>query len=382
MIDIDVFIKADRNRTCIKTLVVLLVFCLLNLFMTACTNAEPMVIPNPEESIKETKPDVNKELPALKFTILIHLEAWKLDKINPQGKLNHEAYLDEVKAMVELLNKYNAIFTWESGYLQFLKNGQPNNPDGVFDPAHPNFIDTPLFKYLKNNKQDIGVHADLGGNSAIAYTQLNFVQDLQRMKTNMNLRSGISRHVSGICSHLDWVNAAVDTGYLFTTSNVAYCTAAMAEEDKPTEYKDCTSAGGCHQIYPEDITRRIHPWRMKDAASWLTDDATGDLVMLPSSSPINCLEENQTTTDSLTLCSFDKNDLTELKTDLDLALANRDANKVNMYYGVFSVGTRLDLNMLEDLLKTIQVYVDDGDIEWSSVNKIYDAYVDWEKDNR
>jgi len=346
--------------------------------MLACTNEDVVTTPKPIEKV----PSKTKELPPLKFTILIHLEAWKLDKINPQGKLNHEAYMDEIKLMVELLKTYDATFTWESGYLQFLRTGRSNNPDGVFDPAHPSFIDTPLFKYLKSNKQDIGVHADLGGNSAIPYTQLNFVQDLQRMKTNMNLRSGISRHVSGICSHLDWVDAAVKTGYLFTTSNVAYCTAAMAEEDRPSEYKDCTSAGGCHQIYPEDITSRIHPWRMKDAASWLTDDASGELVMLPSSSPINCLAENQTTTESLLKCTFDADDIATLKTDLDLALANRDANKVNMYYGVFSVGTRLELDTLKDLLDAVQEYVNDGEIEWSTANKIHDAYVAWEKENR
>ena len=360
----------------IKSKAVIFIACLLSLSIFACTNTDVS---------KETEKEVTKKettLKPLNFTILVHLEGWKLDRINPQGKLNHEAYMDEVIAMVDLLNSYNATFTWESSYLQFLRFGRLNNPEGVFDPAHPKFISTPLYTFLKNNKQDIGVHGDLGGNSTLPYTQGFFTNDMSRMKTNIDLRGGISNHVSGICSHLDWVSAAVKAGYKFTTSNVAYCVSAMAEADRPEVYKDCVKAADCHQTYPNDIASRIHPWRMKNAATWLTDDASGSLVMLPSSGLIDCKAEAASSEDSLTGCTFDDADILALTTDLDAALANRDATKINMYYGVFSVGSIKNKVMLEKLLKAIQVYVDDGDIVWSSANEIYDAYVDWEKDNR
>ncbi|MFQ5571413.1 MAG: hypothetical protein ACE5G0_17180, partial [Rhodothermales bacterium] len=317
------------------------------------------------------------------LTLTVHLEGWQLDRPDPLGVPTYDNYVAMIEGYVDLLDEYDATFTWEASYLQFHQPGRTEvKPQGVFDPAHPNYIATTLFSLLSSRGQDTGVHADLGGNPSKPYSDAFFQADLEVMKANMTALGGRVTHVSGICSDLDWAQAAIRAGFQFTTGNVAYCVSAMPREARPDPYKDCRGASDCHQTYPDAIEKRIHPWRIKDGASWLDDDPSGELVVLPTSGGLNCLHESSTSSASATVCELNADDLNVLRPDLERAIALRDPDKVNMYYLVLSIGSPYDKEDVRPFLKLVQEYVDKGQVEWSTANKIYSAYTQWERTHR
>jgi NAD(P)H-flavin reductase len=68
--------------------------------------------------------------------------------------------------------------------------------------------------------------------------------------------------------------------------------------------------------------------------------------------------------------------------ELEQAIEMADPNKVNIYYVGWSLGKPLDKEMLEEWLKSIKPYVDNGTVKWVTLPEMYDAYIEWEKDNR
>lgn len=244
----------------------------------------------------------------------------------------------------------------------------------------------PALASLEAAGHAVGSHAAAGTESGL--TQSDFERLLGRRR--MSLRRVVSRvdHVSGICSPLDFVTAAANAGFSFTTGATAQCILAMT--DRPAGYEDLTCAAAtdtrCHAAYPSALTDRIHPWRALDGAHWLTDDPAGRLVVIPSSGSVPCLEEEATATGRITSCRLDDADVTRALADLDAAIAAVDPARVNTYYWVWGSwdwsSTAIDPTALNRLLTEVARRAAAGQVQWASAAAMYDAYVAWESAHR
>jgi hypothetical protein len=156
-------------------------------------------------------------LPPLKIGVMVHIEtqdAWQ----NPDQLF--ESYINRIRNdFLPWLTAHGARFTWEfrGEITELLKERDPT-----------------LIDELLAAGQGVGVHADLGYPESQT-TLSEFTTDLSSLRTELLELYPETQHVSGICSSLDWVTAARDAGYLFTTGNVAYCVMSMPYEDRPAE---------------------------------------------------------------------------------------------------------------------------------------------------
>lgn len=239
---------------------------------------------------------------------------------------------------------------------------------------------------LETAGHTVGSHAATGDESGLTQTQFQ-TNLLNRRGALLGVVSSVN-DVSGICSSLDFVTAAANVGFTFTTSATAQCLLALST--RPAGYEDlsCASAtdARCHAPYPTELTARIHPWRALDGAHWLTDDAAGRLVILPSSGSVPCLAEEATSDGGLTTCRLDDTDVTMALADLDAAIAAVDASRVNTYYWVWGSwdwsSTAVDPRALNRLLSEVGRRVTAGAVRWATAQQMYDAYVAWESTHR
>jgi hypothetical protein len=289
--------------------------------------------------------------PVLYLGIMVHLEGWD----DGENQTNFEKHAQLVRTYASLFKTYGGRLTLESKEMT----------DGIL-----RWGDNVLLE-MEQRGHGIGVHADAGGQKN--YRCNRFTADLEAKKTQLESLGVTVRHVSGIVSHCDWVTAAADAGYLFTTGQVAYSVMSMPPEDRPPEYRDCQSPAKCHQTFPTELADRLHPWRMNSAADWLTPDPNGRLVMLPSSGGLYCLAEVAQGQDCK---DFDEGDIEAFFRELDKAIALSEAGKVNIYYVSWSLGKPLDEALLETWLKRIVPYVEAGQVEWKTLPQMVDAYLE------
>lgn len=290
--------------------------------------------------------------------IIVHLEGWPDDENEARFK-THAAL---VREYADLFERYGARLTLES---KEFTEGCLHWGDNVL-------------KEMEQRGHGIGVHADVGGEKN--YDCSRFATDLRAKKEQLEALGVTVRHVSGIVSHCDWVTAAADAGYLFTTGQVAYSVMSLPPEKRPPEFRNCPNPAACHQPFPTELKDRIHPWRMSSGTDWLTHDPKGRLVLLPSSGGLACMqEETSSPTTSHTGCEFTQEDIDAFIRQLEEALSYVEPDKVNIYYISWSLGKSLDKGLLETWLQRIQPYVQSGRVEWKTLPQMYDAYVAWEQ---
>ncbi len=307
-------------------------------------------------SEKETDPEDSSGSPVLYLGMMVHLEGWKDEAQNEERFNQHVSLMREYASLFET---YGAKLTWESkevteGVIQWGDN---------------------VLKEMEERGHGIGVHADTGGQRNYDCSQFN--QDLFVKKKQLESLGVTVRHASGVVSHCDWVAAMLDAGYEFTTGMVAYGVMSLPEEMRPQEYRDCPNPSSCHDVYPEALEERIHPWRMNSGLDWIEHDPAGKLVMLPASNGLACFDEarNNSGCDQ----DFSQADIDLFFQELDQAIAIIDPGQVNMYYVGWSLGKALDKDLMEAWLQRIQPYVAAGKVEWKTLPEMYDAYLAWEK---
>ena len=298
----------------------------------------------------------NEEAPLLYIGIMVHLEGWGDDDI--QDKF--ETHVEHVRRYASLFETYGAVLTLES---KELTDGSIRWGDNVL-------------LEMQQRGHGVGVHADIGGQRN--YNCSRFADDLRAEKEQLESLGVEVRHVSGITSHCDWVTAAVDAGFKFSTGMVAYSVMSLPEELRPEEYRDCPNPGSCHQTFPPNPADRIHPWRVDSGLNWLKPDPRGEFVLLSASGLLTCRHEELTSPDSFTTCEFTEEDIPAAAVQLEEAIALAEPGKVNIYYLSWSLGSPLDDDLLEAWLKSLQPYVDSGQVQWASLPEMYDAFVTWE----
>jgi hypothetical protein len=275
---------------------------------------------------------------------MVHLEGWK-DDLDPARFERHAQLMREYASLFET---YGAKLTWESKEVT----------DGALK-----WGDTVLLE-MQQRGHGIGVHADIGGQKT--YDCSRFSADLRAEKEQLESLGVAVRHVSGIVSHCDWVTAASDAGYLFTTGNVAYAVMSMPPESRPAEYRNCRTPAACHDVFPAELEARLRPWRMNSGADWLTHDPNGKLVIIPSSGGL-CVREKSEDPSCEAFFS-----------ELEQAIALSQPGQVNAYYVSWSLGQPIELDVLEAWLQRMDAYVRAGQVEWKTLPDMYDAYIAWE----
>jgi hypothetical protein len=332
---------------------------------TDATGSKPDTKPTPVAGDAGSVPSADStagENP-LYLALTVHLEGWKLDT-----KEIFTEYATKIREYSDLTHQYGANFTWETANL-ITASGQ--------------FGDNILLELQTTRNDGVGVHADLGGNSqATGETQSQFETAMKGQKTSMEALGVKVRHVSGICSTLDWVMAAINAGYEAATGTVEYCLKSLAPQNIPTGYEsivNCTKPNDCHDPYPSDPIVALHPWRAQSGANWVTADPKGKLILFHSSGSLVCLYESASNPGgSATSCKWDQKDVDEALNQIDFAVKNRDTKKMNQLVLVWSFGTAIDKNLLGQLLQTIKTkYVDTGKLVWKTLPQMIDIYNNW-----
>jgi len=313
--------------------------------------------PAPTPSPAATAPATPGGQGVLYLGIMVHLEGWNDD----QSQEQFERHVQLMREYAALFERYGARLTWES---KEVTEGILRWGDNVLEE-------------MEQRGHGIGVHADIGGERN--YDCRRFADDLRAEREQLESLGVTVRHVSGICSSCDWVTGAADAGYLFTTGAVAYCVSSLPVEQRPAPYENCPNPAACHQPFPPALADRLHPWRVSSGANWLTPDPNGRLVILPASGGLACMQEEATSAGSVTRCDFTTQDIDAFIQQLEEALASSSEDQINIYYVSWSLGSPLDMALLETWLQRIQPYVESGRVQWKTLPEMYDAYVQWEQ---
>jgi hypothetical protein len=304
----------------------------------------------------ETGPSAGSSGTVLYYGVMVHLEGWN----DRENRMQFTRHAELVRRYAYLFERYGAKLTLESKEFT----------DGCIA-----WGDNAL-KEMEDRGHGIGVHADIGGERDMRCEE--FAPLLRERKQTLESLGVRVRHVSGIVSTCDWVTAAADAGFLFTTGTVAYALMSLPVELRPTGFTDCLSPSKCHQSYPFDLEGQMHPWRMSSGKDWIYHSADGPLVILPSGGGLPCAAEEAGWTGSYTKCEFAAQDIDAIVASLEQALALVDASKVNIYYLSWSIGQELDESLLENFLQRLKPFVDDGRVQWKTLPEMYDLYIAWE----
>lgn len=293
----------------------------------------------------------------LYYGIMVHLEGWD----DARNRVSFEKHAELVRRYAALFEKYGARLTYES---KEFTDGCSAWGDNVL-------------KEMEQRGHGIGVHADVGGEKDIDCATITpLLSDRKQTLESLGVRV---RHASGIVSACDWVTSAADAGFLFTTGTVSYALMSLREDLRPAGFAGCAGPAACHQAYPFDLAGRLHPWRMNSGLDWILPSADGRLVILPSGGGLTCAAEEAGSDSSYTKCEFNAADIDAVIAELEKALSLVDAGRINTYYVSWSLGKELDDALLEDFLRRVKPFVDDGRVQWKTLPEMYDLYVAWEE---
>jgi hypothetical protein len=302
---------------------------------------------------------------ALLLGVMVHLEGWRNEANNPAMFRRH----------VGLVRQYAAIF--EKYGLRLTLEASPE-----FTRACAAWKDSVL-KELFDRGHGVGVHADLGAEHGL--TRQAFTDGLIRMKSDIESLGIEVRHVSGICSSLDWVGAAREAGFEFVSGTVEYALKSIPADKLPVEYHDVLAAltpSEFHGNVPHELSDRLHPWRMSSGADWLWDDPGGKVVILPGDGGtcISWMAEDASGGARARRPVFDTGDVTAFTAEVDRALGLSVGDRVNALYVGWSIGQQADPAIVEAWAKACKDYVDAGKVQWKTLPQMYDAFLAWESD--
>lgn len=189
-------------------------------------------------------------------------------------------------------------------------------------------------------------------------------------------------HLSGVCSHLDWVDAVQTAGFTAVSGVTAFCLGSMADSIWPSEYSSflgCAAPEDCHVSVPATTEEAIYPWYAKSGSDWFTRSSSG-LLIIPHSVSFDCAYESIGLA-SATSCDYTPDDKTEIINQLELALLGTSSTyrmKVTQrrqFSLIWSLGTMIREEALRDFLQTIKMdYADTGKITWKTVPEIMLEY--------
>lgn len=288
----------------------------------------------------------------LQFTVVLHLEGWEDGK----SKERFQKHADLLREYASLFEKYGAKMTLESKEII----------DGCIK-----WGDNVLLEMQKRGHA-VGIHADAGGEKKA--TVKNIADKLKEMKAKLKSLGIDANFASGVASKADWVKACKDAGMDAVTCMVCYGLWSLDPALRPAWFKPYANPSEGHAPYPAKITNRIHPWFAKSGSNWIKHSKDGGLIIIPSGLSLTNAAEEIKGSQKAGKTEFTQEDIEAWKNALPKVLAATDSSKVNTFYAVWSFGQKVDLKLLEDWLKMVKTYVDEGRIQWTVIPDMISAF--------
>ncbi|MBU1671576.1 MAG: hypothetical protein KKF41_00345 [Actinobacteria bacterium] len=300
------------------------------------------------------------EVGPLMLGVIVHLEGYRNEARNQAVFAEHATM---VRGYADIFERYGLRLTLEA------------SPEFVEGCAR--WGDNVLAE-MAGRGHGIGVHADLGAEPVLS--QERFVEGLTEMNRDIEALGVQVRHVSGVCSSLDWVAAARGAGFEFVTGTVEYALKSIPADRLPAEYRyiaGLNTPSQAHGNVPADLADRLHPWRMVSGDSWLWDDPAGEVVILPGDGGtcITRMAEDAGAKASGGKAIFDSQDVAAFTAQLDRALECCTPEALNVYYVGWSIGAKARTEAVEEWAQAMKTYVDAGKVQWKTLPQMYDAYV-------
>jgi len=222
----------------------------------------------------------------------------------------------------------------------------------------------------------VGSHSDLWGRGDGGSDYQQAVDVLVDDRRQLRALGIDARHLSGACTDLDWVGAAVEAGYTSIGGMVAWCAKTLDDDLRPPGIDACESPVDCHDafLYFPD---RLQPWRVSSAARWTEEDPNGAIILIPEATVLGCNHEQVTEPDG-TDCTFDEEDLPLFFADLDRALSLAKPDDLNVFSVAWSMGAIPDEQVFAQWLSRMEPYIDDGRVTWAGADYIVERFRDLE----
>jgi hypothetical protein len=151
-------------------------------------------------------------------------------------------------------------------------------------------------------------------------------------------------YVSGACGDGAWVEAVAAAGFVGTSGLTEYCLRSLDDAHLPAGMdwiRRCTSPAVCHDPLQLDTQHLTRPWTTGESASFLTDDAAGAVVVVPTVEATGLATMSQGLDVDVTAALADWVAL------LDAHVAARTAGRVNCLDVTVSIGPDPDWTVLE-----------------------------------
>ncbi len=343
---------------------------LQDLFDTLERRAIPMrslgdILANYEVETNGTN-DSGIDTPVLYLSFTIHVEGWS-------DEVTNEVMFDRHSMVIQ--NASN-LFASYGAYLNI-----EVRPDEFIAAA--NAWNSSILADLEASGHTIGIHADIGNSPGTTLSSMTNV--LTNMKILGEAQGVTIRGVSGICSSLDWIQAAYDAGYEYVTGIVEYCMMSMTNETISEGYEDalnCTSPSACHDVaFFAAPDKSMHPYRPNNGSDWGTINHSSDYPVLimggVQQHSFHCLSTHPISG----ACEYNNGTITAYIAGVELALENLDADYLNSMNTVWSMGSDIPAELQHGLFAALQPYIDSGQVELASVGDVYDMYIQWAADN-
>jgi len=288
--------------------------------------------------------------PALIIGVTAHLERENIDTL----PLQFEDYVAKLRDYVDLFEDHGALLTLESRQLT----------RGV-----TTFGDNVLVE-MRDRGHAVGIHADMG--ELWPYTETLFLHELTERWLELEYAGIEPRHVSGICSPLDWVSVAAEVGFEFTTGQTEYCLKSLPFEQQPRHIRVCDHPIHCHRTYPYPVEDRLIPWSVVDGETWTAPVADGELTLLHAGGLLPCLHEEDGTGEAPLSCDFDDLDVDAYLRMLERALAAAEPGEPGALFVVWSFGNELDPDQIDAWLTAVDPYVESGQVAWGTAFDVID----------
>ena len=238
----------------------------------------------------------------------------------------------------------------------------------------------------------IGLHADVCGkpNCKIPPPECadeeGMAEALVALRGKLEFRAGQIQHVSGVCSTLDWTEAARGTGFSFVNGVVRYCLMSLDPTDPDYPNPPCPEPSACHDAYPATFPDYLHPWRTpgpgRRGLDWTDAEEVPAILegvgILPSRGTFKCLSELRDDLPTGPQCSkIFEDDRDALFAEIDRVISHRDGKEIS-HFDALTV--RIDVgypNVIElrSLLAEIQKrYVAPGHLVWATYPEMFEAY--------
>jgi hypothetical protein len=295
------------------------------------------------------------ELQPLNLAFTFHLEGQSL----VASQTAFDRYVENMRATAAIFHRYAAHPTWEAAELV------EKIAKGTLTPN--------ILKELENGGDAIGLHANGAGYvpNDPNYSVDKMEAELKRQKGYVDSLGLTVRHVSNICSSIDWVTAVRRANFEAVTGVITFCLKSLSAP--PAEATSCASPDKCHSAYPAETVEQISSWYAESGANWTTP-ATSGLMVVPTAGALPCAyEESLPDAGAPTRCGYGEDDATTALGYVEQAVGARTPGKVHSYVFVASFGQTPDAQVFESLLSQIKAkYIDTGKARWTTVPGIID----------